>query len=937
LSLNCCSLRSPAKRALFHTLIDEHKPDIICGCESHLDSSYYNAENFPTVYTVLRKDRVEGAGGVFLCIKEDLEISEQPELNVDAEIIWAKISFSKKSPIYICSFYRPPDLSTDPILQLQLSLNTLTRRFTDLPNIIVMGDFNLPGINWLDGYGQLGPHPSYGVELNNLFLDVINDIGLNQFVNTPTRNNNVLDLVLSTSSNIADLTISPGMSDHEAVVFCYDLENTIIDTKPEHKVALYHRASLDDIRSDLLEFQTDFLASDPYSKTVEENWTHLKSAINDSVTKYVPFKTVRSSFRLPWINREIKKDMKKRKKLYNIAKRTKSSSDWNAYRIIKNSINNKIKVAHNNYFSRMFDDSFDGNRRQFWKYIRAKRKDFHNISTLTVNGKVISDSKSKADALNNYFESVFTKEDLSNIPSMSGSENPPSTLSAMASITFSVAGIQQQLSLLDSNKASGPDNIHSYILKNCANEISPILQIIFTQSLNTGRLPSDWLVANVCPVFKRGSRSNAANYRPISLTSVCSKVMEHIIYHSIMEHLNSNNILIDSQHGFRSQHSCVTQLISLIEDLSHALDQRKQTDVILLDFSKAFDSVPHQRLLVKLRHYGINSHVCQWINTWLTRRSQRVALDGSFSNPVSVHSGVPQGTVLGPLMFLLYINDITEHIKSPLRLFADDCLLYRIITSKEDTIQLQHDLDQLQEWADKWQLKFNVTKCTIMRFTRSLSPIIFNYKLGSHSLGTSNQHPYLGVILDSKLQWTPHINNTAAKANRTLNFLKRNLSCCSSNIKASAYLTLVRPTMEYAAVVWDPYHHNNIQQLEKVQRRAARWVLNDFSHHSSVTSMIQQLSWPSLQLRRKVARLQTLFKIVHHDYSLSIPSYFTPMERSTRQYHPQRFILPNSFTYSHQQSFYPRSIKDWNDLPPNLIDSNNIDSFTAGLQSLYRI
>ena len=725
------------------------------------------------------------------------------------------------------------------------------------------------------------------------------------------------------------------MSDHEAVVFHHNIDNTNINTKSEHKVALYHRANLENIKRDLLEFQTHFLGNDPYCKTVEQNWTDLKGVINDSVAKHVPYKTIRSNSKLPWINREIKRDMKRRKQLYNIAKRTKSSNDWNAYRKIKNSINSKIKVAHNNYFNRMFDNSFNGNRRQFWKYIRAKRKDYHNISTLIVDGESISDTKSKANALNNYFESVFTKENLSNIPSMNGCNNPVNALPTMPSITFSVAGIQHQLSLLDTNKASGPDNIHPYILKNCANEISPILQVIFTQSLDTGIQPSDWLMANVCPVFKKGNRTSTANYRPISLTSVCSKTMEHIIYHSIMNHLNSNSILIDTQHGFRSQHSCVTQLISLIEDLSHALDQQKQTDVILLDFAKAFDSVPHQRLLVKLRHYGINDHICQWVNTWLTRRSQQVALDGTFSDSIAVHSGVPQGTVLGPLMFLLYINDITEHVNSPLRLFADDCLLYRIITTKEDAIQLQHDLDQLHEWATKWQLRFNVTKCTIMRFTRSLSPIIFNYKLNNHNLGTSNQHSYLGVILDNKLSWSPHISNIAAKANRTLNFLKRNLSCCSSNIKATAYLTIVRPSMEYAAVIWDPYHHNNIQQLEKVQRRAARWVLNDFNRFSSVTAMLQHLSWPSLQLRRKISRLQALFKIIHQDYSLSIPPHFISMTRSTRLYHPHRFILPNSSTYSYQQSFFSRSIKDWNNLPSSIIESNNIDSFSAELQTLY--
>ena len=178
-----------------------------------------------------------------------------------------------------------------------------------------------------------------------------------------------------------------------------------------------------------------------------------------------------------------------------------------------------------------------------------------------------------------------------------------------------------------------------------------------------------------------------------------------------MNHLNQHNVLIENQHGFRSQHSCVTQLITLTEDISYALDHQTQIDIILLDFSKAFDTVPHQRLLTKLKHYGIGDSTLAWIESWLTRRSQCVVLDGETSNPVPVLSGVPQGTVLGPLMFLLYINDIANDIDSPLRMFADDCLLYGIINSREDTIQLQQDLNKLSEWANTWQLNFNVIKC----------------------------------------------------------------------------------------------------------------------------------------------------------------------------------------------------------------------------------
>ena len=266
-----------------------------------------------------------------------------------------------------------------------------------------------------------------------------------------------------------------------------------------------------------------------------------------------------------------------------------------------------------------------------------------------------------------------------------------------------------------------------------------MLKVIFARSLSTGVLPSDWQKANICPIFKKGRRDQTSNYRPISLTSICSKVMEHIIFHSIMTHLSSNNILIENQHGFRSGHSCATQLITLTEDILYALDHQKQVDIVLLDFAKAFDTVPHRRLLKKLHYYGIRDNISKWIEAWLTNRTQCVLLEGESSGSVLVSSGVPQGTVLGPLMFLLYINDIIKNIVSPLRLFADDCLLYRVIDSQEDTFILQQDLDKLSQWVQTWQLRFNIAKCVVIRCTRSLQPIIYDYKLNNHSLTCSNR------------------------------------------------------------------------------------------------------------------------------------------------------------------------------------------------------
>lgn len=239
------------------------------------------------------------------------------------------------------------------------------------------------------------------------------------------------------------------------------------------------------------------------------------------------------------------------------------------------------------------------------------------------------------------------------------------------------------------------------VLKEAAAEIAPFLQFLYTQSVATGQLPADWLKANITPVFKKGDKHQPANYRPISLTAVPCKILEHIIFHDIMAHLDSMNILIKSQHGFRRKLSCETQLVTTIEEIGRALDNGNQSDLIIMDFSKAFDTVPHQRLISKLDYYGIRGNLKSWITTWLTCREQSVVVDGVSSPAVHVSSGVPQGTVLDPLMFLLYINDIGDNCNSAIRLFAYDTILYSIIESTLDAGQLQLDLSAIEQWAKK--------------------------------------------------------------------------------------------------------------------------------------------------------------------------------------------------------------------------------------------
>ena len=287
-----------------------------------------------------------------------------------------------------------------------------------------------------------------------------------------------------------------------------------------------------------------------------------------------------------------------------------------------------------------------------------------------------TDTFDKANICNKQFESVFTRESDSEIPCKGTSPFTP-----MGEITVDPKGVLKLLNGFNIHKAPGPDGLSARVLKECSSEIAPILTLIYNESLAQGTVPDDWRQANVAPVFKKGEKYNAANYRPVSLTSICCKTLEHIIVSNINKHLAFESILADCQHGFRSQRSCETQLVQFYHDLVSNLDaalnrDQKQTDVIIMDFAKAFDKVPHRRLLYKLEYYGIRGSTHKWISSWLSERSQNELLDGQASDPVPVLSGVPQGSVLGPVLFLIFINDLPENIRSSVRLFADDCVLY---------------------------------------------------------------------------------------------------------------------------------------------------------------------------------------------------------------------------------------------------------------------
>ena len=291
---------------------------------------------------------------------------------------------------------------------------------------------------------------------------------------------------------------------------------------------------------------------------------------------------------------------------------------------------------------------------------------------------------------------------------------------------------------------------------------------------------------------------------------------------------------------------------------------------------------------------------------------------------------MPQGTVLGPLMFLLYINDIGEDITSSVKLFADDCLLFRTIKSIDNTKILQ-DLSKLGLWTSKWQMMFNAKKCYTMRLHRKKEPIIQNYTMGDDVLTTVSSQAYLEVEIHKMLSWKPHIKAMTSRANKTLSFIRRNLWQCSSSVKQQAYTALVRSQLEYGASIWDPYRQNQIDSIEKIQRRAVRFICSNYNREDSVTKMRQEIGLPSLEERRKQSWLIMMYKVVNHHTVIPLPDYIRPRARVTRSQQQHRFTRLSSMSDSYKFSFFPRTLKDWDGLPQQIIELPTLEEFKEAI------
>jgi hypothetical protein len=531
-----------------------------------------------------------------------------------------------------------------------------------------------------------------------------------------------------------------------------------------------------------------------------------------------------------------------------------------------------------------------------------------------------------AEEFNTYFSSVFTEELVESIPKAEPIFDK-SEDEQLLDIEITEEMVRERLSRLRADKAPGDDGISSRFLRELQEELVAPLLLLFRKSLNEGNIPEDWRTANVTPIFKKGSRAQVGNYRPVSLTSQISKMMETLIRDAIVQHLERNNLIKNSQHGFRGGRSCLSNLLIFLDRVTHSMDNGEGVDVIFLDFAKAFDKVPHERLKEKIKSHGIGGKIWRWISEWLSDRKQRVCLQGNASGWRRVTSGVPQGSVLGPILFLIFINDLDCDIFNWLLKFADDTKLFSSVQDSAARDRLQKDLDTLVRWADDWQMKFNVEKCKVMHIGRSNPQ--FSYNMNGTNLETITTEKDLGVTLVNTMNSSIQCGQAYNRASRMLGMVSRTISCRSPGVLVNIYKSIVRPHLEYCSPAWSPHYIKDKDILERVQHRFTRMFAD--LRTLEYKKRLEILGLWTLEERRNRADLIEVFKMEKGFSATPLETFFEVDRTGRMRGHNIRLIKHYSKCNPRHFFFSERVVKRWNSLSQEAVDAKSVDAFKGHL------
>ena len=890
-------LLNTTKVAELQAHIYKKEYDIVILNETWLTKNIHNNEIFsPNSYNVFREDRSlathpadpndkfkfrKNGGGVLIAIKTDIEVNPK-KLNIKcaAEILTIELTLHDKSKICISTLYRVGTLGQENFMTTQNYYQNLLKNKKN-NRFFLVGDLNLPNVN-LNAW-ESGVCPHLGVEQN--FVDLFGDLGLAQLVNAPTHAaGNILDLFLTNNKqHISNLSIlNDGhvcKSDHFPISL--NIAARVQRKKfCKKKVYNFKKANWDNLNLEFMSINWNMLLNSP---DIETAWSKFLNTFHSTCNKHIPKVTAKSGFQPPWFDSDVYCQCREKDKWRAKYNKSKSDSHYLKYIDARSDLKKLIKT-------KMQANLMDGTHenaitKKFWSYVKSTSNSHRIPDSVHYRQKFRCEDKDKANLFNEYFFDQFSEASNYDININYNSNTD---------VSFDQVEIYDFLKNIDPNKCPGPDGVHGKILKTCANSLSLPLLILFRTSFFTCKIPNDWKLANVVPVHKKGSKNSVENYRPISLTSLVMKVYERVIRVTVMNKCKDR--LDPSQHGFLPNKSCESQLIPFYDNLACTLNNSSRTDVVYFDFAKAFDSVNHDLILCKLKYkFNVDGFLLKFFVEYLKDRHQKVVINNIHSESIDVKSGVPQGSILGPILFVLFINDITNGLSkgTNIAMYADDTKIWREIVYDADHNHLQNDIDTLNDWATKNQMKFHPHKCKVLSVTLQRKqddhPLPFHnfvYTLGNVPLDFVHNEKDLGVTFNTSLAWSEHCNSLYSKTSRLLGLLRRSCNFMkNSRQRRSLYIAIIRSQFEHCSIIWSPGDITSMDKLESIQKRAIKWIFSE--EYASYDKNLYYLRCKELDLlpicgRMKLNDMKAFHKIIHNNSTVKLPHYISYFKGKTR-------------------------------------------------------
>lgn len=846
--------------------------DIFALTETWLSDSVNDAEIFDDRYMIFRKDRPTRGGGVLLAVRADRVLSatriQRFDTRSDGEFIWVELSVDAGSGpakrILFCVVYLPPSCpiaARDFFTMLDSEVEYLSNK-----NIVILGDFNAPS-NGINGdidvmCGVLDLHQCSSVtNERGCQLDLA-------FVSSQINSKNV---------RRSECAIVNEDCYHPAIEGILDLNNNTIDNDPS-RTQLNTHLTMNECRNQLLN-DWNFNEVDPIElnncllecdwnlmfecNDVDDALTYFYRNIAEVLDRIVPRRCTFIKRRTypKWYSKELIRLITVKYFLHRKWRRTKLPEVYDEFSATRRSAKKLAISCHREYLAQC-GRAIVQCPGQFWNFVNSKRQKQVRTPVLYHGHKALIGNGAIANGFANFFESVFDNE---SIPSSdwNGGESCPSTLLLSE---IGEADLLYAFRKLKPTNSAGPDGIPCRVFKGWRSSLMIPLLFIFNLSLSTNSFPTIWKTTKVVPIFKKNDSTQVENYRPIAVLSAGAKLFEIILHRYLQGHCG--RLLRDHQHGFRTGRSTVTNLISFSSHITTALDGNGQIDTVYGDFEKAFDKVNHGLLISKLSRFGVGENLIMLLSSYLQGRSQYVKYGGALSGAYPTCSGVPQGSNLGPLLFLLYIDDVhTMLASSRLLLFADDLKIYKEIRSLDDCAALQVDLDSLWCWSQRNLLPLSIPKCQVITFSRSRTPIVFPYTLDGTSLQRVSSVLDLGVTFESGWRFGVHIDKICAKASKALGFVFRfTREFPSSLVLRTLYDSLVRSQLEYASIVWNPTGPTQSLRLERVHKKYLRVLyMREFGYYPCMYPtkfLMGSLGCDSLRSRRIVYLGKHFYKLL---------------------------------------------------------------------------